>query len=202
MKGCATVLGCFTIIGIVVFAVVFSGQLVLMLVRGELINGRSVTAAAAVAGLGGFLVTTALCVCVASDGWERSKAKKAIRRKLLARESESDEDFCSAIPEIDQTLAVQLRQWHGQMLDVPPEKIYATDKLSADIGVGYPFTDFYKDALGGRDIYEVGSEKVLDIIDKPDRSVPQCAEEIRLLTAWTAREQNRRIADNEDDGES
>lgn len=76
MKGCATLLGCFASIVAIVFVVAFSIQFSLMLLRGEPVTGRSTGLIADEALLGGFLLATALCICGASDGWERSKARK------------------------------------------------------------------------------------------------------------------------------
>jgi hypothetical protein len=140
-------------------------------------------------------LATPICICVASDRWEHHKKMKAIRRKLMARQPQSDIEFCRDISEIDRQLAVELRQRLAEAQDVPTENLYATDKLVEDLGASDSFEDLYEEALGGRNIFEVATDEVLDIVDKPDRTLQECAEEIRLLTAWTARELDRQTPD-------
>jgi hypothetical protein len=140
-------------------------------------------------------LATPICICVASDRWEHHKKMKAIRRKLMARQPQSDIEFCRDISEIDRQLAVELRQRLAEAQDVPIENLYATDKLVEDLGASDSFEDLYEEALGGRNIFEVATDEVLDIVDKPDRTLQECAEEIRLLTAWTARELDRQTPD-------
>ncbi|MFT5326112.1 MAG: hypothetical protein ACI8P0_003986 [Planctomycetaceae bacterium] len=195
MKGCATLLGCFTSIVVFVFFVAFIIQFPLMLFRGEPITAKAVGMIVDDALLGGFFLATPICICVASDRWEHHKKMKAIRRKLMARQPQSDIEFCRDISEIDRQLAVELRQRLAEAQDVPTENLYATDKLVEDLGASDSFEDLYEEALGGRNIFEVATDEVLDIVDKPDRTLQECAEEIRLLTAWTARELDRQTPD-------
>ena len=201
MKGCATLLGCFTSIAVVVFVIILIIQFSLMLFRGEPVTHRAVGSIVDEALLGGFLLATAICICGASDGWERHKKNKAIRRKLLAREPQNEFEFSSCIPDVDRKLALDLRQRLAKMLDVPAENLYAGDKLDQDLGEGYPFEDLYEEALGGRTIYDVATDEVLDIVDKPDRTLQECAEEIRLLTEWTARELDSQPPDGTDESQ-
>jgi len=188
MKGCVTFLGCFASIVTIVFVVVFSIQFCLMLIRGEPVTSRSTGLIVDEALLGGFLLATALCICGASDAWERRKARNRIRRNLLARDAQSDADFCRAVPQIDQQFALRLRQRLAMTLVVPSDNLYATDKLGADLDCAYPFEDLYEEALGGHSICDVASDEILAIIDKPDRTIAQCAEEIRLLAEWNESE--------------
>lgn len=201
MKGCATLLGCFTAIVIVVFVIIFIGQFSLMICRGEPVTNRAVESIVDEALLGGFFLATAICICGASDGWERHKKKKAIRRKLLDREPQNEFDFCSCIPDIDRKLALELRQRLAKMLEVPTENVHAVDKLGEDLWEGYPFEDLYEEALGGRTVYDIATDEVLDIVDKPDRTLQECAEEIRLLTEWTARQLDRQTPDGTDESQ-
>lgn len=119
------------------------------------------------------------------------QSKKRLRQQLLTREAQSDDEFCSTIPKVDRQLALRLRQLLATTLGVPSENLHASDKLAEDLGCGYPFEELYERSLGGRSIFEVHCDEVVDIIDKPDHTFEQCAEELRLLTDWTARQREQ-----------
>ena len=49
---------------------------------------------------------------------------------------------------------------------------------------------------------EVATDEVLDIVDKPGHTLPQCAKEIRLLTEWTARQREQNTKGGQKDDET
>lgn len=60
---------------------------------------------------------------------------RTVRNTLLSRKDVEDQDFCKYFPNIDYTLLTQTRKAISLFFDVPPQRIYPTDRLHDDLKV-------------------------------------------------------------------
>jgi|SaaInlStandDraft_1057018.scaffolds.fasta_scaffold196694_1 hypothetical protein len=190
-------LGCAAMSGAIIFSIGYIWCLIAAVLDGKQLNGRIIDDALSVGGGSGCLVFFLVFVLVANDEFLTKGRRKKIRQKLLERSSQSDEDFCSKVPVEDRELTIRLRNYLGDLLDVPSEKLHSTDTLHGELEANGAFEAFYTEALGGHTIYEVPTDEVLDIVDNPDHTVPHCAKQIRLLTEWTARQRDQNFQDDD-----
>ena len=188
--------------GTIVFSIGYVWCLISGALDGEQLNGRVIDDALSVGGASGFLVFLLVFVLAANDEFLEKGRRKKIRQKLLERASQSDEVFCRKVSVEDRELAIRLRKFLGDLLNVPYEKLHSTDTLHGELKASGALDAFYTEALGGRTIYEVATDEVLDIVDKPGHTLPQCAKEIRLLTEWTARQREQNTQGGQKDDET
>jgi hypothetical protein len=187
--------------GAIVFSIAYVWSLIADVLDGKQLNGRVIDDAQSVGGGCGFLVYFLVFVLVANDEFATKRRRKRIRQKLLERGPQSNEYFCGRVPVEDRELTLRLKTFLGDLLGVPPERIYSTDTLQGELDSGGAFENFYTEALDGRTVYEVANDEVLDIVDAPEQTLPQCASKIRLLTEWSARQRGQRTPDGRDEDE-
>ena len=188
--------------GAIAFSIGYVGRLIAALFEGKLLTGPVVRDALDIGVTCGTIVFFLAFILAMNANHNARSERKKLCRKLTERPSQSDEAFCRHVPDVDRNLTLRLRWQLAENLNVPHEKILSTDKLDADLKSSDLLETLYTAALGGCTVYEVCTDDVLDIIDKSDRTVPQAAEEIRLLTEWTSRQREQQADDKPDKNRS
>jgi len=134
-----------------------------------------------VAGAGGLFIVFAASICVGVDLWGESRARRRVRRNLMARPDQGDESFSARFDSTELVKALEVRKRIALYFHVDSRKIAADDTLeSLEFGLLKPeasevigmslYPDWWEDFDSVGEVIEDVLERQRAISTSPPRS--------------------------------